>query len=141
MPPVPLWYCGRADYGRFIAHVFARRGSGWRMVATSANGRPALVAYCPDGAGILRLHTLQVLTVTTGGIARNVVFQDPQVFAAFGLDPVGPPGAGGHPTSGVSCVPHVAVARGRLDARPEHLLMSSGLSSIEGGAASTVRVR
>jgi RNA polymerase sigma-70 factor (ECF subfamily) len=87
MPPVPLWYRGRADYGRFIARVFAMRGAGWRMVATSANGQPALAAYCPDGAGALSLHTLQVLTVTAGGISRNVVFQDPKVFQAFALDP------------------------------------------------------
>ena len=78
---------GRADYGRFIARVFAMRGGGWRMVPTTANGQPALAAYCPDGSGVLRLHTLQVLTVTSEGIARNVVFQDPQVFASFGLGP------------------------------------------------------
>ena len=89
MPPVPLWFAGRADYGRFVARVFAMRGGGWRMVPTSANGQPALVAYCPDEGGVLRLHTLQVLTVTTEGIAHNVVFGDPQVFTAFGLDAAG----------------------------------------------------
>jgi RNA polymerase sigma-70 factor, ECF subfamily len=87
MPPVPLWYSGRADYGRFIARVFAMRGAGWRMLPAAANGQPALIAYCPDGAGGWQLHTLQVLTVTTSGVARNVVFADPQVFAAFGLNP------------------------------------------------------
>ena len=40
MPPVPLWFAGRADYGRFIARVFAMRGGGWRMVPTTAK-RPA----------------------------------------------------------------------------------------------------
>jgi RNA polymerase sigma-70 factor (ECF subfamily) len=85
MPPVPLWYAGRVNYGRFIARVFAMRGGGWRMIPARANGQPALAAYCPDDAGTLRLHTLQVLTVTAGGIARNVVFQDPRVFAAFRL--------------------------------------------------------
>jgi RNA polymerase sigma-70 factor (ECF subfamily) len=88
MPPVPLWYRGRVDYGRFITRVLAMRGSGWRMIPASANGQPALVAYCPDGPARWRLHTLQVLTVTAQGIARNVVFQDPQVFEMFGLDPV-----------------------------------------------------
>jgi RNA polymerase sigma-70 factor (ECF subfamily) len=85
MPPVPLWYAGRVDYGRFIARVFALRGGGWRMVPAEANGQPALAAYCPDQAGPRRLHTLQVLTVTDRGIAHNVVFQDPRVFAAFRL--------------------------------------------------------
>jgi RNA polymerase sigma-70 factor (ECF subfamily) len=31
------------------------------------------------------LHTLQVFTVTAAGISRNSVFQDPDVFASFGL--------------------------------------------------------
>lgn len=84
MPPVPLWYSGATDYGAFIARVFDIRGTGWRMRVTSANGQPALAAYCPDSSGALRLHTLQVLTVTSRGIAHNVVFQDPAVFAAFG---------------------------------------------------------
>ncbi len=88
MPPVPLWYAGRADYGRFIARIFAARGAGWRMVPAGANGQPGLVAYCPDDSGVLRLHTLQVLTVVPEGIAHNVVFQDPRVFGAFGLKPV-----------------------------------------------------
>ena len=55
------------------------------MIPTQANGQPALAAYCPDDAAALRLHTLQVLSVTTEGIARNVVFQDPKVFEAFRL--------------------------------------------------------
>jgi RNA polymerase sigma-70 factor (ECF subfamily) len=92
MPPVPLWYAGRVNYGRFIARVFAMRGTGWRMISTQANGQPALAAYCPDGAGALRLHTLQVLTVATQGIAHNVVFQDPQVFEIFRLTTVIEPG-------------------------------------------------
>jgi RNA polymerase sigma-70 factor, ECF subfamily len=88
MPPVPLWYAGRADYGRFIARILALRGGGWRMIPARANGQPALAAYCPDGEGARRLHTLQVLTVTSRGIARNVVFQDPRVFEAFQLTKV-----------------------------------------------------
>ena len=92
MPPVPLWYVGRVNYGRFIARVFAMRGGGWRMIPARANGQPALAAYCHDDAGTLRLHTLQVLTVTSGRIARNVVFQDPRVFHAFRLPKVLEPG-------------------------------------------------
>jgi RNA polymerase sigma-70 factor, ECF subfamily len=87
MPPVPLWYSGRADYGQFIARVFDMNGTGWRMVPTICNGQPALVAYCPKPTGVLSLHTLQVLTVTARGIAHNVVFQDPNVFAACELSP------------------------------------------------------
>jgi RNA polymerase sigma-70 factor (ECF subfamily) len=95
MPPVPLWFRGPEDYGRFMRRVFTMRGPGWRMVpvgangqparAAGANGQPALAAYAPESGGGLRLHTLQVLTVGSGGVARNVVFQDAGVFAAFGL--------------------------------------------------------
>ena len=92
MPPVPLWYAGRVNYGRFIARVFAQRGSGWRMIPTQANGQPALAAYCPDDTGARRLHTLQVLTVTAQGIAHNVVFQDARVFENFQLTKVLEPG-------------------------------------------------
>jgi RNA polymerase sigma-70 factor, ECF subfamily len=89
MPPVPLWYAGRANYGRFIDRVFRMRGTGWRMIRTGANGQPALAAYCPgDDARALRLHTLQVLTVTAEGISRNAVFADPAVFGVFGLSRV-----------------------------------------------------
>ncbi len=84
MPPVPLWLRGREDYGRFIAHVFTRRGTGWRMLPAAANGQPALAAYLPDG-GTHRLHTLQVFSVRAGLVSRVVVFQDPRVLAAFGL--------------------------------------------------------
>lgn len=88
MPPVPLWYAGRDDYGAFMARLFAMRGTGWRMIPAAANGQPAVVAYCPDDAGVLRLHTLQVLTVSPRGIAHNVVFADPHVFGLFGFTEV-----------------------------------------------------
>ncbi len=55
------------------------------MRPLSANGQPALAAYAPGSAGDHVLHTLQVLTVTGGRIARNVVFADREVFAFFGV--------------------------------------------------------
>ncbi|MFI8230296.1 sigma-70 family RNA polymerase sigma factor [Streptomyces sp. NPDC085900] len=87
MPPVPLWYRGRRDYGRFMERVFEMRGTGWRVRHLGAGGEPAFAAYAPTAQGGFRLHTLQVFTVTGGRIARNVVFADPRVFEAFGLPP------------------------------------------------------
>ncbi|MFG3602807.1 sigma-70 family RNA polymerase sigma factor [Micromonospora chersina] len=87
MPPVPLWYRGSRDYGLFLDRVFHMRGTGWRMAPLRANGQPALAAYAPQPGGPHRLHTLQVLTVTGGRVAHNVVFADPGVFAAFDLPP------------------------------------------------------
>ncbi len=85
MPPVPLWYRGRGDYGEFLARVFEMRGRDWRMVPCStANRQPAVAAYC-RGDAVYELHTLQVFTITPAGITHNVVFQVPRVFESFGL--------------------------------------------------------
>ncbi|MEV4559772.1 sigma-70 family RNA polymerase sigma factor [Kitasatospora sp. NPDC049285] len=84
MPPVPLWYRGRGYYGQFMERVFAMRGAGWAMRELTANGQPALAAYAPAGP-LLRLHSLQVLTVVDGLVTDNVVFADPRGFAGFGL--------------------------------------------------------
>jgi hypothetical protein len=71
-----------------MARVFALRGNDWRMLPISANGQPALVAYCRDEDGAHHLHTLQVFTVKPAGITHNMVFQDTRVFAAFDLPAV-----------------------------------------------------
>jgi RNA polymerase sigma-70 factor (ECF subfamily) len=85
MPPVPLWYLGRADYRSFMERIYAMRGTDWKQIPISANAQPAVAAYWRNDDGVYRLHTVQVLTVTSAGISSNVVFQDPQVFAAFDL--------------------------------------------------------
>lgn len=85
MPPVPLWYRGSRDYGRFIHRVFQLRGTGWRMNCLTANGQPALAAYAPEPGGGHLLHTLQVLTVASGRVTHNVVFADSRIFEAFAL--------------------------------------------------------
>ncbi|GGU05363.1 RNA polymerase sigma factor [Streptomyces violascens] len=85
MPPVPLWFRGSGDYALFMERVFRTRGTGWALRELTANGQPALAAYVRETGGGHRLHTLQVLTVTDGLVARNVVFADPVVFDAFAL--------------------------------------------------------
>jgi RNA polymerase sigma-70 factor (ECF subfamily) len=84
MPPVPLWYSGSLDYGRFMDRVFQTRGTGWRTTPLTANGQPAFAAYAPSDGGH-RLHTLQVLTVVGGRVTHNVVFADHRVFEIFEL--------------------------------------------------------
>lgn len=85
MPPVLNWFAGRDNYGRFMDWVFDKAGTDWRLVPVAANGQPGFAAYSPAGDGSFAVHTLQVFTVTAAGISRNSVFQDPEVFAAFGL--------------------------------------------------------
>ncbi|WUC80289.1 sigma-70 family RNA polymerase sigma factor [Streptomyces sp. NBC_00536] len=87
MPPVPLWYLGRQDYGRFMDRVFEMRGRGWATRQLTANGQPALATYLPaaETADAFRLHSLQVFTVHSGRITHNVVFADPGLLQVFGL--------------------------------------------------------
>ncbi|TDP89367.1 sigma-70 family RNA polymerase sigma factor [Labedaea rhizosphaerae] len=85
MPPVPLWFGGRVDYGRFMRRVFTMRGTDWRVLPAAANGQPALAAYVRTDDGRYHMHTLHVFTVTPGGIAHNAVFADPAVHRKFGL--------------------------------------------------------
>jgi RNA polymerase sigma-70 factor, ECF subfamily len=85
MPPVPLWYRGRRDYGLFMHRVFEMRGPGWATLTLTANGQPAVAAYAPEPGGGHRAHSFQVFTVTDGRVARNVVFADPRVFTTFDL--------------------------------------------------------
>jgi RNA polymerase sigma-70 factor (ECF subfamily) len=92
MPPVPMWFRGRAHYREFMAGVFERRGRRWRLVPTRANGQRALAAYVPTARGGLGLHSYQVFAVTAGGIARTTVFHDDDVLRRLGPLPVPGPG-------------------------------------------------
>ncbi len=78
------WFTGRTGYGQFMDWVFGVAGTKWHLVPVAANGQPGFAAYRHDGDG-WALHTLQVFTVTGDGISRNSVFQDPEIFASFGL--------------------------------------------------------
>ncbi|HEY5986288.1 MAG TPA: RNA polymerase subunit sigma-70, partial [Streptosporangiaceae bacterium] len=63
------------------------------MVPTSANGQPAAAAYHRGADGTYRAYGIVVLTATTTGIARIVVFGDSGLLARFGLPPVQPAAA------------------------------------------------
>ncbi len=84
MPPVPAWYRGPDDYVAFLAHVFDRRGTDWRMVPVGSNGQPAVAAYVRE-AETYRLHSLQVFTATAGRVAGTMVFTDPATLAMFAV--------------------------------------------------------
>jgi RNA polymerase sigma-70 factor (ECF subfamily) len=90
MPPYLTWFAGRTAVGAFLSGK-ARTGLGtWRMFATRANDQPAALAYRRGPDGVLRPHSVQVLTVAGGGVARFVVFSDPGLLAAFGWPPTLP---------------------------------------------------
>ena len=85
MPPQPGWFRGREAVARFFgAYVLGQPGD-LRMVPTAANGQPAFAAYLSGPDGVHRAHAIQVLTPTRSGLARIVSFNDPGLFAMFGL--------------------------------------------------------
>ncbi|MEU1734380.1 sigma-70 family RNA polymerase sigma factor [Streptosporangium sp. NPDC020145] len=85
MPPMLNWFSGRGNYGLFMEWVFEKAGKDWLLKGVTANGgQPGFAAYRRVGDGY-GLHTLQIFTVVGGGITRNSVFQDPAVYATFGL--------------------------------------------------------
>ncbi|MEV8569082.1 RNA polymerase subunit sigma-70 [Streptomyces sp. NPDC051322] len=85
MPPMVNWFTGRENYAAFMGWVFDKAGTAWRLLPVRANGQAGFAAYRRGDGGVFELHTLQVFTVTGGGISRVSVFQDPDVFAAFPL--------------------------------------------------------
>jgi len=87
MPPLPAWYDGRADVGRFFAErVFA---TPWRLVPLRANGQPALACYIRQpGSQRFELGAIDVLTLRGGRIAWIAAFLDPAAATSFRVPPV-----------------------------------------------------
>jgi RNA polymerase sigma-70 factor (ECF subfamily) len=88
LPPSAAWFAGRDA----IAGAVAGLGSpgDWQMLPVAANGQPAAAAYLRGSDGCYRAYGIVVLTVTSTGIARIVVFADAGLFAWFGLPQVPP---------------------------------------------------
>ena len=84
MPPLPAWFAGRADIGRFLTErMFA---TAWRLVPTGANGQLALACYQDaDGRGRFTLGAINVLTLRGGRIAELSGFIDPALHRHFEL--------------------------------------------------------
>jgi len=85
MPPQLTWFTGRRAVVRFIASHFFTETGRLRLVPVAANGQPAFAVYRREPGGAYHAHALQVPTVTTTGIARIVVFQNPALLGSFGL--------------------------------------------------------
>jgi len=84
MPPLPAWFLGREDVGRFLSErMFA---TPWRLLPVGANGQLAFACYQGDpGDGRLRLGAVNVLSLRGRRIVWLAGFLDPGVHRRFGL--------------------------------------------------------
>jgi RNA polymerase sigma-70 factor (ECF subfamily) len=82
MPPLPAWFDGRENVGRFFAErMFA---TPWRLVPIAANGQPAFACYQHDGQRF-RLGAVNVVSLRDGRISWLAGFLDPQVLRRFSV--------------------------------------------------------
>jgi RNA polymerase sigma-70 factor (ECF subfamily) len=91
MPPLPIWFTGRDTVVRFlVGRAFTKPGD-MVLIPTAANGQPAVAEYRRTADGVLRAHSIHVLTAgrtdSAARIAALTVFLDPALFTAFGLPP------------------------------------------------------
>jgi len=90
MPPLPTWFTGRELIVRFLqARVLTQPGR-FQMIPTAANGQLALAAYLRQHDGVYRAHSICVLTIAGSHVARVTSFNDPGLFASFGLPQAAP---------------------------------------------------
>ena len=87
MPPLPVWFTGRDAVTRFLARVAFTEPGDVAFVPTAANSQPAVAEYRRTADGVMRAHSIHVITTGEAGIAGLTVFLDPTLFSAFGLPP------------------------------------------------------
>jgi RNA polymerase sigma-70 factor, ECF subfamily len=95
MPPALTWFTGRQAVAGFVASNLLIGPGRERLVPVVANGQPGFAVYQRGPGGAYHAHAVQVLTLTTRGIARIVAFADPGLFASFGLPQEQPAAAAG----------------------------------------------
>ena len=83
MPPLPFEYQGREPASGFFASIFGS-GRKFHLLATRANGQPALGAYVRDSTGISHGVGLFVLTLAGDQICAMTRFEN-TVLPWFGL--------------------------------------------------------
>jgi RNA polymerase sigma-70 factor (ECF subfamily) len=85
MPPLLTWFAGRQAVARVAAaHLLTGPGR-LRLVPVMANGQAAFAVYRRERDEPYHAHAVLVPTVTTTGIVRIIAFQNPGLFASFGL--------------------------------------------------------
>jgi RNA polymerase sigma-70 factor (TIGR02960 family) len=84
MPPLPAWFDGREDVGRFLAErVFE---TPWRLRPIHANGQLGFACYTlQPGDNRFRLGAINLLTLRDSKVTQISAFLDPAVYAFFGV--------------------------------------------------------
>ena len=87
MPPMPMWFRGRDNIGRFLGTRVLTSPGVFTPIPAAANGQPALAIYRRAEDGTRRAYGIQVLTLRDSRVGGVVAFLDPGLFPAFGLPP------------------------------------------------------
>jgi len=89
MPPLPVWFGGRADVQRFLEGSLFKMFDPFRvrLVPVRANGSPAFAVYQIDKEDVYRAAALHILTIKDGWISEinDFLTFDGQLFSKFGL--------------------------------------------------------
>ena len=89
MPPLPVWFGGRADVQTFLEGGLFKMYDPFRvrLVPVRANGSPAFAVYQMDKEGVYRAAALHILTVENGLISEinDFLTFDGQLFSKFRL--------------------------------------------------------
>jgi RNA polymerase sigma-70 factor, ECF subfamily len=85
MPPTATWLRGRDTIVTFLRRTALDGTRSWRLLPTTANGQPALLAYLRDASGRYVPYGVTVLTLAAEGIAEINTFRDPSAPERFGL--------------------------------------------------------
>ena len=86
MPPWSSWYTGRDAVATFLRSWPLSVRKRWQLLATGANGQPAVAGYLWDEqAGALRAETIIVLTLRAARIEEITAFRSPELFPRFSL--------------------------------------------------------
>jgi RNA polymerase sigma-70 factor, ECF subfamily len=91
MPPLPVWFQGRAAIATMLATTVFTPGRQRRLLPTRANGSPAFGLYQREaGADVYQLFGLVVLDVVGEQIGSLVAFLEPSSLSSFALLPTFP---------------------------------------------------
>jgi RNA polymerase sigma-70 factor, ECF subfamily len=91
MPPIPVWFQGRAAIATRLSTSIFTPGRQWRLLPTRANGSPAFGLYRREAeAGVYQLFGLVVLGVVGEQIGSLVAFLELSSLSSFALLPTLP---------------------------------------------------